>query len=78
MKASRRNPANILAVAILSIGALSCGLLSLGRFDLLPEALGSLLVVGRAISSVAAVGILSLWTVRKNPQLKLEYVRVRK
>jgi uncharacterized membrane protein YuzA (DUF378 family) len=77
MKASRRNPANILVVAILSVGALSCGLLSLGRFDLISEPFGSLLVLSRAVSSVAALGVLSLWTVRKNPQLKLGYVRVR-
>jgi len=75
MKALRRNPAEILVVAVLSVGALSAGLVSLGRFDLGAEPFGTLLVLSRAVSSVAALGILSLWTVRKNP--KLEYVRVR-
>ncbi len=77
MKTSRRNPVRILIVAILSVGALSCGLLSLSRFDLISEPFGSLLVLSRGASSLAALGILSLWTVRKTPQPKLEYVRVR-
>ena len=76
MKALRRSPADTLGIALLSVGALSVGLLSGGRFDLLSEPFGSLLVLSRAMSSAAAIGILSLWTVRKNP--KLEYLRARK
>jgi uncharacterized membrane protein YuzA (DUF378 family) len=75
MKASRRNPAEILIVAILSVSALSLGLLNLGGFDLISEPFGSLIVLSRAVSSGTAIGIVSLWMVRKNP--KLEYVRVR-
>lgn len=78
MKASRRNPADILIVALLGVGALSFGLLSANRFDLVLDPLGSLLVLSRVVSSAAALGILSLWAGRRDPQPKLEYVRVRR
>jgi uncharacterized membrane protein YuzA (DUF378 family) len=75
MKASRRNPADLLAVALLSIGALGLSLLSLGRFDLISEPFGSLLVLGRTIGSAVAMGALYQWTLQSS--FKRGYVRVR-
>ena len=75
MKASRRNPADLLAVALLSVGAWGLSLLSLGRFDLISEPLGSLLVLGRTIGSAVALGALYRWTLRSS--LKRGYARVR-
>ena len=75
MKASRRNPADLLAVALLSVGALGLSLLSLDRFDLISEPFGSLLVLGRTIGSTVAMGALYQWTQRSS--LKRGYVRVR-
>ena len=75
MKAFRRNPAGLLAVALLSVGALGLSLLSLGRFDLISEPFGPLLVLGRTIGSAVALGALYRWTLQGTP--KPEYVRVR-
>jgi uncharacterized membrane protein YuzA (DUF378 family) len=75
MKASGRNPADILAVALGSVGALSLGLLSLGRFDLVSEPFGSMMVWSGAVSAAAAMGIIYEMTVR--PRLKQGLVRVR-
>ena len=75
MKASKRNPAGLLAVALLSVGALGLSLLSLGRFDLIAEPFGPLLVLGRTIGSAVALGALYQWTWQSTP--KREYVRVR-
>ncbi len=75
MKAFRRNPADLLAVALLSVGALGLSLLSSGRFDLMSGPLGSLLVLGRTIGSAVALGALYRWTLRSG--LKRGYVRVR-
>ncbi len=75
MKASRRNPAGLLAVALLSVGALGLSLLSLGRFDPISEPFGSLLVLSRTIGSAVALGALCRWTLQSG--LKRGYVRVR-
>ncbi len=75
MKAFRRDPADLLAVALLSVGALGLSLLSLGRFDLISEPLGSLLIVSRTISSAAALGALYQWIRRSS--LKRGYGRAR-
>jgi len=75
MKASRRNPADILAIALLSVGALSLGLLSLGRSDLVSEPFGSLLVLSRSVSAAATLGLLYHGLVQNSPQRG--YVRVR-
>ena len=75
MKALRRNPADILVVALLSVGALSLGTLSLLGFDLISEPLGSLLVWSRSVSSAAGLAILYQWMAQKN--LQRGYVRVR-
>ncbi len=75
MKAFKRNPAGLLAVALLSVGALGLSLLSLGRFDLVSETFGSVLMVSRTISSAVALGALYRWTRRSN--LQRGYVRVR-
>jgi hypothetical protein len=74
-RASRRNPADILVAALRSVGALGLGLLSLGRFDLISEPFGSLMVLSRTVSSAAALGFRYQWAVRKS--LKQGYVRVR-
>ncbi len=75
MKAFRRNPADFLAVALLSVGVLGLSLLSLGRFDLISEPFGSLLVLGRTIGSAVAMGALYRWTVPGSRSRR--YVRVR-
>jgi uncharacterized membrane protein YuzA (DUF378 family) len=75
MKACRRNPADLLAVALLSVGALGLSLLSLDRFDLISEPLGSLLILGRTLGSAAALGAVYQWTRQSN--LQRGYVRVR-
>jgi uncharacterized membrane protein YuzA (DUF378 family) len=75
MKAFRRKPADLLAVGLLSVGALGLSLLSLGRFDLMSEPFGSLLVLSRTIGSAAALGALYRWTQRNS--LKRGYARVR-
>jgi uncharacterized membrane protein YuzA (DUF378 family) len=75
MKALSRNPADFLAVALLSVGALGLSLLSLGRFDLISEPFGTLLVLGRTIGSAVAMGALYRWTRQGN--LRRGYVRVR-
>jgi len=75
MKASGRNPAGLLAVALLSVGALGLSLLSWGRFDLISEPFGPLLVLGRTIGSAVAIGALYQWTLQS--ELKREYIRVR-
>lgn len=76
MKAlQQRNPAGLLAVVLLSVGALGLSLLSLGRFDLIAEPFGPLLVLGRIMGSAAALGAVYQWTLPS--ELKREYVRVR-
>ena len=75
MKASRRNPVDLLAAALLSVGALGLSLLSLGRFDLISGPLGFLLVLSRTVGSAVAMGGLYHWTLRSS--LKRGYVRVR-
>lgn len=75
MKASGRNPAALLAVALLSVGALGLSFLSLGRFDLIEEPFGPLLILGRTVGSAVALGALYRWTSQSTP--KPEYVRVR-
>ena len=75
MKASRRNPADLLAMALLSVGALGLSLLSLGRFDLVSGPFRSLLVLSRTIGSAVAMAVLYHWTLQRN--LKRGYVRVR-
>ncbi len=75
MKAFKRNPAGLLAVALLSVGALGLSFLSLGRFDLVSGTFGSLLIISRTISSAAALGALYRWTRQSN--LQRGYVRVR-
>jgi uncharacterized membrane protein YuzA (DUF378 family) len=75
MKASGRNPAGLLAVVLLSVGALGLSLVSLGRFDLMSEPFGPLLVLGRTIGSAAALGAVYQWTLQS--KLKRKYVRVR-
>jgi CHASE3 domain sensor protein len=75
MKAFRRNPAGLLAVALLSVGALGLSFLSLGRLDLISEPFGSLLIFGRVVGSAAALGVLYQWT--RQSSLQRGYVRVR-
>jgi len=75
MKASRRNPSDILGVALVSVGALSLSLLGLVGFDLISEPFGSMMVLSRAVSSVAVVGILYQWVRSKSPKLVLVRVR---
>ncbi len=75
MKALQRNPAGLLAVALLSVGALGLSLLSLGRFDLIVEPFGPLLVLGRITGSAVALGAVYRWTLQS--ELKRAYVRVR-
>jgi uncharacterized membrane protein YuzA (DUF378 family) len=75
MKALRRNPANILAAALLSFGVLGLGFLGLARFDLVSEPFGVLMVLSRGMSSAAVLGALYHWTTQKD--LPRGYVRVR-
>lgn len=75
MKAFRKNPAILLAVALLSVGALGLSLLSWGRLDLISEPLGSLLVLSRTVGSAAALGALYQWT--RQSSFTRGYVRVR-
>ena len=75
MRAFNRNPAGLLAVALLSVGALGLSLLSLGRLDLISEPFGSLLVLSRTLGSAVAVGALCQWTLQGSRQRG--YVRVR-
>lgn len=75
MKALQRNPAGLLAMALLSVGALGLGLLSLGRSDLIAEPFGPLLVLGRIVGSAVAFVAVYQWTLQR--ELKREYVRVR-
>jgi len=76
MKASGTNPADRRANAWLSVGALSLGLLSLGRFDLISELSGSMMVMSQAASWAAVLGTLIVWTVRNRPERVLVPVRV--
>ncbi len=77
MKALRRNPAEVLAVTLASVGALGWGLLGPAGFDLIQEPFGSLLVISRALSSIAVLGILyRLTTSTKSPKPILVPVRV--
>ena len=51
MKALRRNPADLLVVALVSVGALSVGLVSLVGFDLISELSGPLMIWSRSASA---------------------------
>jgi len=75
MKALRRNPADILVVALLSVGALSLSLLSLAGFDLISDPFGPLMVWSRSASSAVGLVILYQWLAQRNRQRG--YVRVR-
>jgi uncharacterized membrane protein YuzA (DUF378 family) len=75
MKALRRNPADLLVVAMLSVGALSLGLVSLVGFDWISELSGPLMVWSRSASAAAGLIIWQRWTAQKS--LQREYVRVR-
>ena len=75
MKVLRRNPTDLLAVALLSVGALGLGLVSGSGFDLISGPFGSLLVWSRSLSSAVGLAILYQWMAQKN--LQREYVRVR-
>lgn len=76
MKASGRNPADIFVVVLISAAALSLGLVGLGRFDLVWEPFGSMMVLSRTVSSVAALGVLYRWAVQS--RLAQGAIRVRR
>jgi uncharacterized membrane protein YuzA (DUF378 family) len=76
MKASKQNAAGILVYMLLAAGVLSWGLLSFHGIDLVSEPFGSMMVLSRAILSLAALAV-AYEFVRRQAALAHQTVRVR-